>query len=94
VVLSFCTGFFVSVAFAFFVFGPICYDQSEKNGGPFEPGDLVQIIWGPHQDRIGRVYSDWQQGALRVELGDEAREKYNDIFAPYQLLRVDDGSGN
>ena len=47
---------------------------------------MVQILSGPHKGRIARIYSTWQRGTVRVELGEEEKEKFKDIFGPAQLL--------
>jgi len=88
-VLAFSLGYIAAIPTAWVLFGPILMDQGVRNGGPFKPGDLVQIISGPHRNRISRVYSTWQHETLRVDLGVDAKASYSDIFADYQLLRVD-----
>jgi hypothetical protein len=87
-VLSLLVGFWIGIITVWFVFGPILYHQGFLNGGPFQAGDVVQVISGPHRDQIGRIDSAWQHETWRVDLGEEARENYSDIFADYQLLRV------
>ena len=89
VVLSYLIGAGIGSISVFFIFGPILYDQGLQNGGPFQDGDLVQVISGPHRDRVGRIYSGWQHDTHRVELGEDAERNYSDIFADYQLLRVE-----
>lgn len=88
VVLSYLIGAGIGTMTVFVVFGPILYHQGFLNGGPFQEGDVVQVIGGPHRDRVGRIYSGWQHETWRVDLGEEAEESYSDIFADYQLLRV------
>lgn len=87
-VLSLLTGFWIGIITVWFVFGPILHYQGLLNGGPFQQGELVQVISGRHQNRIGCIYSGWQHETWRVGLGEEARADYSDIFADYQLLRV------
>jgi hypothetical protein len=60
------------------------------NGGPFQPGDRVRILAGPHRDRVTRVYVWWMCGSLRVELGEEEKASNRDIFTACQLLREED----
>lgn len=59
------------------------------NGGPFYPGDLVQIICGPKAGTVASVYSEWQGDSVRVDLGPDAQERFEDVFTPTELLRVD-----
>jgi hypothetical protein len=79
-------GFFLALPFASIVIGPFYHFQAWRNGAPFRPGDRVRILVGPHRDRITRVRSRWQGDSLRVELGPEEDETFNDIFSPTQLL--------
>jgi hypothetical protein len=38
---------------------------------------------------MARVYSDWRDDCVRVELGEREKENFEDIFDPIQLLRED-----
>ena len=82
--------FLVAIVIGSPVLGLVFHWREEKNGGPFEVGDTVQIIVGPHKGRISKVYEIWQGGNLRIVLGDEEEESFRDIFGPTQLLREDD----
>jgi hypothetical protein len=82
-------GFVLSVPTAWVLMGPTLMDQGKRNGGPFKPGDLVQVISGPYRNRVARVYSTWQCETVRVDLGEEAKQQFKDIFAAYQLLCVE-----
>ena len=92
IVISFVAGWFGSVLIGWVILGPILLAQSERNGGPFSIGDAVQIINGKHDGKVTTVYSKWQHEANRIELGQSAKENYMDIFADYQLLRINDDS--
>jgi len=81
-------GFFLALFPGWLFIGPLFYDRGLKNGGPFKIGDTVQILSGPHRNRISRVYSTWQGNTLRVELSAKEKEEFKDIFSPAQLLRV------
>jgi hypothetical protein len=87
--LAFAAAWFAALLLGWPLFGPQLYHQGLKNGGPFQVGDLVQVLSGPNAGRIGRVYALWQQETVRVELGSDAEARYADIFSAYQLLRVD-----
>jgi hypothetical protein len=69
---------------------PLYHERMLKNGGPFQPGDTVQILSRSHRGRVSRVYAEWQGGTVRVELGDQAKETFKDIFHHSELLRVQD----
>jgi hypothetical protein len=87
VILALPLGWFAAILVGWFVLGPLYYDQGLKNGAPFQPGDRVRILIAPHRDRLARVYSLWQGACVRVELGEEEKETFQDIFSPTQLLR-------
>lgn len=82
-------GWVASIPAATIVLGPIVRWQGARNGGPFLPGDWVQVIAGPHRGTVTRVYSTWQHETARIDLGQEAERDFGDIFAAHQLLRAD-----
>ena len=94
ILVSVILGFFVSIFAGWFVFGPLYYDRSRKNGEPFHEGDMVQILVGQHRDQVVRVYRALDiasyAGAHRVyvDLGEEAKKSGRDIFKSYQIVRV------
>ena len=90
VALSFLLGYYVAIPALWIFWGPVLMDQGDRNGGPFQPGDQVQILSGPHRGAVTRVYDCAQYERVRVELGKEAEENYTNVFAAYELLRVDD----
>lgn len=90
--LSLLIGFWIGTVTAWFMFGPFLYHQGLVNGGPFQEGDLVQVIAGRYRDRVGRIYGRAQHDTWRVDLGEEARTSYTDIFPDYKLLRVENAS--
>ncbi len=67
---------------------PIYEIAARLNGSPFVPGDVVEVLAGHYAGRVGRVYSTWQGTSVRVELGELAGAKYQDIFGQHQLRRV------
>ncbi len=85
-------GFFLAILMGWFILGPLYFDRGLKNGGPFRPGDRVRILTGPHRDRIVVVYSLWQGDSVRVELSEEEKKNYKDVFSPVQLLRSRDSN--
>jgi hypothetical protein len=89
-ILGLLLGYFVAILIGWPILGPIYYDRELKNGGPFKVGDTVQILAGPHKGRIARVYSTWQGNSVRVELGEEAAMRFEDIFQPIQILKEED----
>jgi uncharacterized protein YciU (UPF0263 family) len=51
-------------------------------------------LTGPHWDQVVRVCDVYQQfHHVRVELGEEARNKGADVFAYYAICREEDGAG-
>jgi hypothetical protein len=94
IAIAFITGWFVAIIPAWLFFGPILFGQGQKNGGPFEPGDTVYIIAGQRSGNTAKVYARWQHETVRVDLGGNAKSNYTDIFAAYQLLRVNADNQN
>lgn len=92
--LAFVAGFFLAVIVGWPLFGPFLMWCSEANGAPFAVGDRVMILTGPFADRMSTIYSTWQHDTLRVDLGEEAKARFEDIFGAYQLLRVNDGESD
>ena len=87
IVTSVPLGFMLGVAWGGLV-GALFIVRGRVNGGPFKPGDRVQIIGGSHDGILTHVYSGWQGNSLRVDLGEEAKTNFKDIFEPTQLLKV------
>jgi hypothetical protein len=92
IVLAFAAGWFASIIPTWLLFGPILHDRGLANGGPFGPGDWVQVIAGKHRGRVVQVYSEWQNNTVRVDLGDSEKQRYADIFSAYELFRQSDDS--
>lgn len=81
-------GFGVAMVLSPFFVVPVYEIHTRLNGGPFAPGDHVCILSGPYAGRVSHVYQQWQHTSVRVELGDEAREAFQDVFGQHQLRRV------
>ena len=81
-------GFLVAaVAVAIFL-PPVYRWRGVKNGAPYAIGDEVQILAGPHQGRLVRVYEvSWDRLYVRVELGDQERRQLTDGFSNVQVCR-------
>ena len=89
-ILGLLLGYFGAILIGWPILGPIYYDRELKNGGPFKVGATVQILAGPNKGKITRVYSTWQGSSVRVELGEEVKKTFEDIFQPTQLLKEED----
>jgi hypothetical protein len=87
VIVSLLLGFFGSLLLAWPVLGTLYYGRETKNGGPFKGGDVVRVLAHPHRGRVAHVYSLWQGDTVRVDLGEEAKREFKDIYHPWQLLR-------
>ncbi|MBA4146915.1 MAG: hypothetical protein H0X66_02285 [Verrucomicrobia bacterium] len=85
-------GFLVGIFWP--LFRPLYEARCRKNGAPFHVGDRVRILVGRNKDRVTRVYSDWRDDCVRVELGEEEKEEFKDIFSIIQLVREDAESGS
>ncbi len=71
----------------------VCIDRHRAriNGAPFMAGDAVRILSGPYKDQIATVYVVWKS-QLRVDLGEEARLAFKDVFSFVEVCR-EDGAG-
>jgi hypothetical protein len=90
-VLSVPLGVYVGGLVGRFVLGPIYMEQGRKNGGPFQIGDRVRILVGPHRDCVSTVCDGWQHDSVRVVLGDQEKCEFKDIFYPFQIVREVEG---
>jgi len=94
VLASILLGWFVGILVGWFVIGPLYYDRNLKNGEPFHKGEVVQILVGPHRDRLVQVVETYEIGSyagahrVRVDLGGELAEGEN-VFTSTEILRVE-----
>ena len=59
------------------------------NGAPFQEGDSVQILIGPHRGFVTRIYELWPtRGQVRVDLGEQAKKEVKDVFLDVQVCRA------
>ena len=87
ILIALLLGFFSSILLGWPILGSLYYDRCLKNGGPFHEGDYFQILAGPHKGRVVQVYSTWQGDTVRVDLGEEEKKSFKDIFSSHELLR-------
>ncbi|MBE0540905.1 MAG: KOW motif-containing protein [Verrucomicrobia bacterium] len=82
-------GYFVGMFTCWPFVRPIC---SRVNGAPFKAGDRVMILSGPQKGHTAEVHEiTVGQGGwnlARVELGEERRKEFRDIFEEYSLLKM------
>jgi len=75
-----------------FILGPFYVAVGKLNGAPFQPGDQVQILAGPHRDHVFRVYEVWEvRNQVRVDLGEKAVANFSDVFSSNEICRVSKG---
>ena len=69
------------------VMGPLLHSLGIHNGGPFEVGDQVQILWGPYRGRLATVVDVAHHGGIGVEVqgDDQIRQRW--VCGSEQLLR-------
>ena len=88
-VLTLPCGFLVAILFGWFVLGPYYMIRAKINGAPFEVGDRVRILAGPHRDRIATVYEVWEsREQVRVELGEAAKVAVTDLFSEIAVCQA------
>ena len=57
-------------------------------GGPFQVGDRVRILIGPHRERVVEVYEVWESRCeVRVRLDAKAEKEVRDVFSFTQVFR-------
>jgi hypothetical protein len=80
-------GFLFGAIAASAVLPPLYWLRTHLNGGPFALGDMVVVLSRTHRGRRARVYDTWQGDTVRVEIGEEAKAGFRDIFGQHELLR-------
>jgi len=87
-VLAWLVGWFAANLLGWFVLAPLYYDQALRNGAPFRVGDSVRLLAGPHAGRVVWVYEVWgERGQVRVELGEQARDRVEDVYSDVEVCR-------
>lgn len=67
---------------------PLYRRRARINGAPFREGDTVRILSGRYRGTVAEVYAVWlERGQFRVDLGEDARKKVEDVFSPTDVLR-------
>jgi hypothetical protein len=88
VILAPVLAFFVSLPCGVVVLGPIYSLRAKLNGAPFQAGDRVRILVGPHRDRDVRIYDVWtERSQVRVELDAQTKAEVRDVFSFTQVCR-------
>ena len=61
---------------------------NKLNGAPFQNGDLIHILVGPHRDRVAHIYDVWPtRNQARVELGEKEKKAVTDVFDYTDICR-------
>ncbi len=83
-------GVLVGIVVAAFALPEAYRRQVVRNGGPFQQGDMVRPLTGPHAGRVVRIYKLWDgayAGHFRVELDEMSQKNATDLFHGVQVLR-------
>lgn len=83
-------GLLLGGLFICFFLSPFYRAMVRVNGGPFDKGDKVYVIAGPQKGRIVEVYSQWQGLQVRIELGEEAKKTFKDVYSTLSLMKIMD----
>ncbi|WP_020476038.1 hypothetical protein [Zavarzinella formosa] len=87
-VLSWAVGWYGAVIAGWPILAPLYHSQGLANGAPYQIGDYVLILTRKHGGRVARVYAIWKErDQVRVDLGEDAKEKCEDVFSYYEILR-------
>jgi len=61
---------------------------SKLNGAPFQEGDAVRVLAGPHRDRVLEVYTIWhERHQVRAWLDEEHKKDVTDVFNYHEVCR-------
>ena len=78
----------VSIFFGFVTIYPLYHLAGRLAGAPFQVGDHVRILVGPHRGKVVEVSEvRGELSEIRVELGKEAWEANKDIFRYTKVCR-------
>jgi len=83
-------GLLLGGLFICFFLSPFYLAMVRVNGGPFNKGDRVYVISGPQKGRIVEVYEQWQGLQVRIELGEEAKKTFKDVYPTLSLIKIRD----
>ena len=82
-------GFFAGAFCVAWIVLPICRRSS---GAPHEVGERVVVLCGPHSGESGSIrnFTTGQGGQrlARVQLGDEAHQKFVDFLEDYEVFKI------
>lgn len=91
VVVAAGVGFFVAciLGAALPILWGVYWLQIRLNGGPFQAGDRVTVLVGPHAGASATIREVWQNtNTVRVVVDDAAAADGSDIFGHHQLIRA------
>ena len=86
-VISIPLGLVFAALFICIFLSPFYLAMVKRNGGPFRKGDKVYIIAGRHKGEIREVYSCGQGLTVRLMIGEEERETFEDIYQSFSLMK-------
>jgi hypothetical protein len=86
--LAWCAGWFAALVPGWFVLAPLYFSRGLSNGAPYQVGDCVRVLARRQRGRVARVYEVWgERDQVRVELGEEARARFEDVFSYHEVCR-------
>jgi hypothetical protein len=83
------TCYFCAVLGTGFLLSPFYGWWERCNGAPFQPGDYVRILVGPHRDRVCRVVGNYLWNCVQVDFEAAESKNFQNVFMPYEVLRED-----
>jgi hypothetical protein len=88
-IVSLVVGVLLASVFLFMLFCPYVALCGYLNGAPFQKGDYIRVLTGPHRDRVARVCEvDRSYQSVRVELG-EGNARPQEVVFSYDLICID-----
>ncbi len=83
-------GWFLGTLTIFPLLFQFLLSRRRKSGRDIEMNSRVRVRVGQFKGRIANVYEVWEfRGQARVELGQDAKDHFADVFYTYQLERAD-----
>ena len=89
VVLAIPLGVLVGGLFICFFLSPFYLAVERMSGGPFKKGDRVYVIAGTAKGKVTEVYSGWQGLSARIELGEDKKPNFKDVYSSLRLIKID-----
>jgi hypothetical protein len=90
VILAILLGVLVGALFICIFLSPFYLAVERMNGGPFKGGERVYVISGKAKGMTTKVYTGWQGLSARIELGEEEKANFKDVYSSLSLIKIEE----